>query len=687
MPYSEIHPVDRDDLCSQVKEMFGETTFKDLPLITLFNSGMGSGKSNIMATISAFLERWTDSLSKFNRIIYLLEKNQHLLRQIIKAFKAYKDKSIGVKRIELVEIDVERDISKIQYVLSQGKIPVVFMKNVAHSSGSLNKTAKLFERCAKAFQPYKQVTFVDELDNQLTSLSGGINAKLDHPRGAIQEYLKVASQKENSLNIFDIMRKYGVKCIGFSGTMNNMICSKLPSLGYKMSDISVINVHPIEALYKELKVVPLNVKQFDTIAPYLVEAEKQASKKILIAVPDENSITDFKSNYSRHFGKQISSTKITATNTKDRDTLEWKEEFNDAKYVFGISIITTGFDLSTWVNGQEFCLGILYRELSDAMSQPLSKNSEHDLHMESAASLMQLLARLRNGGIFLVPDNSSDRPLYKRLVDVFERIKNGVNEYSWVGGVPAETQAERYHQCLLIALVQNIKQHDRPVVDGILYDLKEMTGRDFKEEMLANIESPEKFDYTFWRGYIGCLWETYSVDHDIFVSQEEKKGKKAEIVSTYKRGLVSTGGGLRTERMYDDKVAAKVLERSDNRCGHCGEKFEEGDEPQDCHIKRHDSGGDRYTLDNIIRGHKSCDTMYDSDSFILYDPDRTHVWRRKWATNFKPHKKQLDGISQENLQARWKWEQDKQQMSHLTLTEFRSYLEVRGYTYTLIRTV
>jgi len=666
--YIELFPENQDDLLRLTTEIFRTLNFACLRLLTLFNSGMGSGKSNNMASLPLILQN-------FRGIVFVPQKNMHLKTQIMQAFK---DSKLG-RKMMLIDADKDDVGASIRNAIDRGVIPVVFLKNCAHSSGSLNNSAKDLQKLITAFAQHDKIALMDELDNQLTSLSGGINAKLDHPAGIMQEYSRVAEQ-ETSLNIFDIMRKNNVKVIGFSGTMNNMICSKLPSLGYSIEDITIINVFPIADLYKDLKIIPIEVDNFTQIAPYLIKAESMPGKKTLVSVSDVNSIGEFKTSYARHFGRKISSAQITGSNGKERLTPEWKESFKNANIIFGINIITVGFDLSTWIEGQEFCLGILYRKLSDKISQPLSKNEEHILHMDTAATLMQLLARLRKGGVFLVPSKLDGRPLYERLVDVFDRIKKGVNEYMWVGGISGTRQEERHHKSLVIALIQNLKYNNRPIVDGILSDLKRFTDRDFEVEMKANLENPSLFDHVFWTSWIGCLWKTYQVDHDALLSDDEKLVKKSEIVSSHRNGLITTSGGVRNERLIDEKIRHMICERSQNTCGHCGEKFEDTDVPQDCHIRRHDDKG-KYDATNIIRGHSGCDSLYDDDGLIIYSCSDSGVFLRRGAKGYVPDKKQLAYISLDNFKARWNWEKSRQDQSHLSDDQFAKHLINRGYVF------
>jgi len=668
MNYLEIHPVDQNDLSAKIKTVFGSSGYSGLSSITLINSGMGSGKSNIMADLPF-------ALKGFHGITIVLEKNQHLQTQIRKSF----NKSASVDKICLIDIDEANVEYKIREGRLRGSRPVVFLNNVGHKSGKHLKTVVLLIKLLKSFSSVDKLALIDENDNQLTSLTGGVNSKLDHPAGIMTtEYAGVLGQ-DDSLNIYDILREYSVKCIGLSGTMNNMICSKLPSLGYNAKDICIINVYPIKSLYENLQIIPMDVNNFSAIMPYLIDAEKMENKKILIAVPERKRIPEFKRNYSKNLGQPISSVTIDGTNEKERTTDKWKDEFKNAKYVFGINIITTGFDLSTWVEGQEFSLGILYRRLSDKISQPLSKNDEHVLHMDTAASLMQLLARLRKGGLFLIPSKLDGRSLYDRLVEVFNCIKNGLNEYDWLGGGAAIRQVERYHQGLQIALIQNIREGNRPIVDGILSDLKSLTEREFEIEMKANLDSRSSLDHVFWTGWIGCLWMTYLVEHEASLSAEAKQVKKAQIIANHRRGISIKGGGLRSERIENEMIIEEVKKRANNRCGHCGRTFYEGYIPQICHMRRNDDEG-AATLENLFYGHSGCDATFDNDREILYDASNG-VWLRGNAVNYNPDPRQLSEMSVENLIDRWNWEKEQQGKGHLSHLEFIEYLKNSGYIY------
>ena len=225
--YTEVFAKDRDDLMEKTNILFKDKSFNDLKLFGLINSGMGSGKTNIMEKLPCILK-------DFHGIVFLCEKDQHLLSQIDIAFKKFNNEKYQI----IKPAKDNKYISEIKTALTLKKIPLIFIQNINHRNGSINTNTHFIDYIALSFLSEDKLALIDEIDNQLTSLTGGINAKLDHTCKIIESYNKVVSQGDETLNTFDILRKYNIKCIGFSGTMNNMVCSKLVSTGYNKEDIS-----------------------------------------------------------------------------------------------------------------------------------------------------------------------------------------------------------------------------------------------------------------------------------------------------------------------------------------------------------------------------------------------------------------------------------------------------------------
>jgi 5-methylcytosine-specific restriction endonuclease McrA len=661
-----INAKDRDDLMAQLNSILVSLDYASLPLFVSHSSGMGSAKTRHAANVPT-------KLKDFRGLMTVVEKNQHLLTQIWKAFDKFVDKS----KVSLIlpSKNINAVISEIRKVIISGKVPILFLTNVTHREGKLSANAQLLEGVFKAFNNVDKLTIIDEWPDYLTEITGGINAKLDHNTGIMIDYNKSISQTV-SLNIFDMLRKYNVKCIGLSGTAYGALCSKMPSTGYDKKDICIVNVYPIKSLYDKLKITSTNLSNFDNLTPKLEEFEKSNSdSKCLIAVQKIERIKEFAKAYEKKYGRKMKYVKITGDNKKERESPAFLKKLKEAKYVFGVKMIDTGLDLSTWVEGQQFRLGILYTLKSDAISWPLSKNKDHDFHMDTAASLMQLLARLRDGGEWLIPEEIDDRPLYNRLVQVYTILEKCLDEYDWVGGVAYETQRGRVHQLLVKALIQNLKRKNRPIVADILIHLKVMTGRTFEDEVLANIDTPLSFPHEFWSEAMACLWSTWDSENNKLLSEEEKHQIRNLAFEKFRRGEFKTGGGFRKERTYDEEQLDIIWGRGgiDKTCAHCGYSGAE----QVSHIKTFASGGNlTNNSKNCVISHTSCDSMIDAKvPLIIYDIDGKHVWLKRHAKINKPDRKQLEAISQENFVSRWDKQRCDLGQSHLSDVEFRNYMK------------
>jgi len=665
-----IVPKDRDECMTQTMSLVKSTDFPSLPLFVAYCAGMSIGKSNIAAAAAS-------SFKDFRGMLFVIEKNQHLLLQMWKAFQKF----ASHENLVLIKStgDSKALIYEITKALNAGKIPFIFLKNVGHHAGSFTPNAKLLEDLCVAFSAVDKLAIIDEWPDYITELTGGINAKLDHTKGIMACYNKAISQTE-SLNIFDMLRKYNVKCIGLSGTSNNALSSKMASTGYDKKDICIMNVHPIESLYDKLKITPIDVKNFEVLIPKLIEHERRDSaSKCLIAVQNNAAIEKFKIEYKKHFKRNMSCVKITGDNEKERSSPDFIQKLKDAKYVFGIKMIDTGFDLSTWVTGHQFRLGILYTQKSDKISWPLSKNDDHDLYMDTAASLMQLLARLREGGEWLIPKEIDNRPLYNRLVRVYTIIESCIDEYDWVGGVAYETQYGKVHQLLVLALIQNLKHDNRPIVDDILIHLNVMTGRSFEDEMRANIDTRQSFPHEFWSEAIACLWSTWDSENNPLLTNEDKQQIRNIAFEKFRRGEFKKGGGNRKGRKYNEEQVAIIWARGgvDKICGHCGEPGS----TNICHMKPWGGGGGNVTnhSDNCFIGHGGCDANLDVDDIMVYDINRKDVWQKRHTRYFNPDRKQLNEISLENFASRWMQQKAKFDKATMSDSDFRIFLKSDGF--------
>lgn len=624
--------------------LFIKHTIATLNPLTLFCAGMGSGKSNIISNVTEWLSSLDDNI-----LTTIMVPSEQLMIQMRNVLKSWS--------LCTFDWNTPNLHYKVRAALGENKNVIVLFTHSPAKSGVSVPSVRCWKELMATFRDVQKLLVIDEIDYIVTSLTGGINAKLDHSSHLLKCCESVLKQRSNDLNLFDSARLYGVKIIGFSGTANNLISSKLPSIGYMPVDTTIINVFPIKFCYDKLNIKKVDTSDMDKLMPHFKQAESNAGK-VLIIVSNKEDIKRMKFCYKFHNGTPMDSVTISGENGSERNTDAWQAKFCTAKYVFGINLVGIGFDLSTLCTGQEFCLGVLCREMSDKLSQPLSKNGKHPLHMEDSAAILQALARLRKGGTFLVPGSVKVTSLYDGLVEVFNNIRDGRNECLWVG-VPRKTQKERFYQSLLLALIQNVRSdEDREVVLDILCELKTLDGRDFKTEYMKAkaCNNPSALDVEYWISALGRVWSIFLRKAGI-LEELVPVAKLGEFSTsdTHKKSYITQSGGGGQVRIKDERITEQVKQRANGVCGHCGVKFEpwEENDRQVCHIKRNDWDGN-YTLDNLIYGHKDCDAAYDACRYI-YDPFKRVVWRHKKVQSYNIDMNQFNGISHENLRSRFDW--------------------------------
>lgn len=661
MDYTELFPVNQDDQLQQAMTHYHHSGFHDIRPANFCNAGMGSGKTRLMQSLN------------IGDITYVVAPNETLENQLKTAFR-----SGSLEQVSLID-GMGRAKQEIEAGIKSRKKVIVFFSNIASSGRDFSPSAKAFLPLISFFKDFNQICLFDEADQQLTYLTGGINAKLDHSNTAMKACERVLAQINYSLNIFDNLRANDVKCICFSGTMNNMICSKLPSMGYSQDQISILNVAPMKYLYENLKIIPIDMSSFANIAPYLQELERMPANMMgLMGFPSEKDIADFLLWYRDKYGYHCPHVKITcATDGDNLSTLSGMKKLCTAKYIIGINMVLTGFDLSTHIKGRQFALTILYRKMSDKISQPLSKNPEHPLHNEVAATMRQFIARARQGGTCLIPCAYYDiGTLYDNLQQVFNTIRDGRNESAWVGP-PKVSQVERHAQCQILGLKQNLKKHyDRPIVAEIIRDLASFPeGRDFKRECDTDIVDP------YWIKAIQDIWEgLYAERARNKMTDEEFDAAKPSMIAklTSTRGpLIKKGTGFKEGRDVNTAIEEEVKSRSAGICAHCSEKVEDDEEGQICHVRRHDDAGS-YTADNLVFGHKGCDGLYDNEHRFIHKSCGDYYLAKKYYEH-QPDPKQWSCISPRNIAYRWNW--TKAKMGYSDDTEFMNKLLEKGYKY------
>ena len=684
MSYVELEPNSQEHLQSLASAFFGALTFTLLKALTLFCSGMGSGKSRVMASLPLIMK---------NSITYVLSPNAQLGRQLMSVFKSF------AGPVTLIDGAKKSSEVLIRVALRNRMSVIVFYSCLKKKNEkSMNSTTIAFQASLIAFKDRQQLVLIDEPDLHLTELTGGLNPKVSHHRVNMYSLKSIFEyQGDASMNNFDAIRAANAKCITFSGTANHIVCSKLTSMGYQKDERCVVNVKPIRSLYWDENGIPKltiihaevtkkegkkTVPNKEVLKSFFTKVESEPGKG-LIACSSESQINCVKRAYKEAFGKEISCACITGK-SKPSD-----EEIAEVKYIIGIKLVGTGLDLSTLAEGCEFSHGILLSTLSDKESNPLSKSLGHILRMETSSSFLQLLARLRKGGTFTVPMAFSKvTSLGDALEEIFRIIRDGMDEIDIVGPI-RDNQIERNHQGTLSATVQNLKQgienlddEERPTVEGVLNDLKKFDDRDLKAEY-HDYKGGAAFDHAYWITTVGLLWSVYydgkDMDHETFEASKDEMIAAAKARGT---GLSIRGSGYREGREIDERVKEQVIARAAGICSFCGDPFMANDVVVDGHIDRHSKEGKeiqekgKFTLDNIVRAHLECDGLYDANHIIRF-PDGATYRSRKYRSHL-PDEKQWVGISSDNIMKRLQWAMSA--MGHTDAGEFRRDLIAKGYT-------
>lgn len=702
MNYSWRIPISRDDQFEKTKLKYSIYRFSTLSPFGLYCAGMGSGKSNIIVHMPSFIG--------FKGLVTIVLKDKNLMKQMRMNLEKFQYK-LNIKILDGTKNDI---ITKIKAALRNSKQPVVLFCHLGTNSGKFTSSTQKFIDVLEYNKTNGSLVLIDEIDSVITNLTGGMNSKLDHSKTMLESYIKVRSQVA-SLNIFDEIRRNNAKVIGFTGTGNNLVCSKLPSTGYSANNIHLMNMRPIKSIYENIHILRGDTDPSEIFILYENRIASVApDRKILIVFRSEGELRDCMNSFKRVYEMDMPCVMITQKNEDERLTASWQAKFKASKYVLGINLVGIGFDISTFCEGQEFGLVIICRKLSDSISQPLSKNRDHDLHMETSASMLQIIGRIRKGGIAIIPMSVEIDSFYDGMRKVFDTIRDGHNEMLKVGP-PRSTQAERQNQCILLALLQNLRpENNRPVVRNILTKLNQITKRCFESECKFvddKLVLNHDFDPVYWTDRIGDVWASF-IGEDVELAQELVESPVQTLVSSQAlvpgRALVSgqelteetfeqesgiqepqvepeftilgdnvTGGGERNTRVENEEIREAVIKRAAETCGHCGSDCSDGKVNQICHVQRNDCEGP-FSIDNLIYGHVCCDSAFDC-GFIVYDPDGG-TWQHP-TLQYKPDQKQWSEINQIYLRHRWDWEKARQDFSEKNNNAFRNYLRGKGYLF------
>jgi len=498
--YTSFHPQTRDEIRTFVAD---HVKFDKPAGITLINSGTGSGKTQIMIDFAN---------NKTFDCCFVISPNQVLKDQTKQVFRDSRWKNETLL-LDISDVDIATILNHVLSNNNKKKV-TIFVSGIGHRTGDFNKlTIKLLDLITDLNEVgIKSMAIFDEFDQQFTYINGGAQIRTEINKTNLNLYKKF--QTTSALNICSQLRMLDVHVIGLSATLNNIICSKMPLLKYIRKKIKIINIYPIKDLYSNVRIQSIDTSDFDNLVPYLETAERETDKKILLIFPDTAYIKSFKSWYKNRFTKEISCAEFVSQNKEERMSSSFERKLNGSKYVIGINMLCTGFNISSHVENVEFNLGILFRKLSDKTTNPLSSNQYSDLYCQESAKLIQSISRLRKGGTFLIPASFNDvTSLYDIQHKISEIIEKGYEESNKIGPFH-KSQLDRYYQTLHLAILQNIRESsDRSAIDTIIRDLEKIHGRNLKIEHkrkyidLVESEKAPEYDCEFWTKAIKEYWE------------------------------------------------------------------------------------------------------------------------------------------------------------------------------------
>ena len=450
-------------------------------------------------------------------VTFILLPSDTLETQMTKDFK---DGGIDVAYISLDSKNIIRDISN---NIQEKKHTVIFCSNISHINGKPTKFSQQFidvlgELHKQNITNLCQV-LIDEMDTQLTSLTGGATKDGGFNTSETNTLAYKNIKTRASVNIFDVLRKYNIFAVGLSGTLHSLTTSRLPLLGYNLEDIGAVCIYPIKELYRNhdlrysVNLKP-NSKSFEHIYHEYMEQVENSGGIIMLTFPNESYINIFKAWYLTKTGREMSCVVYTSQ-TKERDS-DLKNQIDTLKYIIGIDMLTTGFNLPSYTS-RYLDLHIIFRQLSDKATNPISNSPDQfDLYSPQSSIMIQAICRQRQGGITVIPspssykkkkdDESSKPQLYDLLVCISKCFVKGLqlwNGFSSVGS----TDTLRYAQCTLIGFKLNIECKEccdnvRKTIEKDCKQMEKKCGKNFMEDVLNASNGGPPIDYDFWAGVI-----------------------------------------------------------------------------------------------------------------------------------------------------------------------------------------
>jgi hypothetical protein len=659
MESCSLSPKSRDEqnslLCADAPTIFAT-------LLTIISAGTGSGKSTDMSSLSGLYH-----LEGPRKLAVLLCPDDATAQQ----HERYYTERSGMNPIFL-RPDAKCSFPSAVEIVARIKRtpkPVLIAFHPSHRDKRFTASTAILcgilTHCDLA--GWGKLVNIDEGDKQNTALCGGLNACPESDEESMKRYVAVCSQDDaDSLNFYDILRSVKARVVIWSATLNNLIGSKLMTLGYAAEQVRLINIEPIPELYSTKPFRGFSRDEPDTYWP-AIQSVAESGGVNLCVFPSQDALDAF---LRKHPAAAAAAVVITCKEDKaDLKREALVPRLKTCNFVCAVNMLNGAFDLFSYI-GKNFSAIFIFRNSDDSGSNPLSKAPDHELHCDISATMTQVAGRGRDNIVEIyVPHSYAGRNMLEIHRRIHAIIAEAAGECFRYGPVGA-TQADRMHHAMYVAILhQHRPSGDRPVIHDIFVRLKALTGRDLR------VELGSACDHLFWRSAIQHLWQT------IFVPsrglKEEEKQAMRDSLTARSAGSYSRGGGVSQSREDNPTVREAIHERARGRCCHCGNWFEAWEEVQICHVRRSDEGG-AFSLDNCMSGHTACDGQYDG-SRLIHDVNGSGYWHHQAHTSrWRPERDQVRGISIENICSRWTWARNRICPG---VGDFRAWLRGNGYVY------
>ena len=708
-----IHPHGNDIVSGQHDAFNKVHTAHDriLDMNTFISGPPGIGKSRMMADLAA------SAHTKHHAVVFIIAPNNGLADQLVTKEIApwLRENRYPVEIVDLKNYeDLDTISADIQKGHEEGRFMLISLSHLCHTKGKWSKATSFALSLIEILSRKRiaQYTIIDEIQLNLTSLTGGINSCINIHKEVMRSYGKILFQSRtgNSLNMFEHFQKCGVKFAAFSGTLNDIVMSKRPSMGYMDDALLIVNIAPFPALYNSQDFIPIDTNKITATADIRKRIEESGGV-IMDIFSSREDIKRHDEMYTEHFGYAPPNSVTIVSDNNETQKLG-----SSTQNIRGVNLITTGFNTASTV-GQNLSAVFLHRTFSNKGLYPLSNNPEHDLHCDFSGAFIQAAARGRGGScqVYIPEMYGSGINLYTMTMCIHRILSDTVSRSPYDNILPQSTQADKIHQGIMVALRQSLRaigKKQTRVVGSHLANLWKQTGRMFLEESAT----PE-FDNAYWTQQIGILWEVYykeicpdecaKYEEQVTELEEKAKGeaRKAADVrlaasnatvlaelrertestravataaaiqmrsephsNTVKRAMaiakeaeelenniLSTGKGYCKGRIIDLQEKIAVISRAGGRCDICGSLAMPGRQMNIGHVRSHEYGG-LFMRDNLVWDCPSCDAMFDDGKFII--DIVSGIWQDR-TIRFVPNPHLRSFLSASNIENRWNQHKNK----------------------------